>query len=75
MQCACVLGHFSLFVPPWTVLRQVPLSIEFSKQVYWSTLPCSSLDHPDPGIEPVSPASPALAGRLFTTSTNCEAQK
>ena len=41
----------------------------FSRQEYWSALPLPSAgDLPDPGIEPVSLASPALAGRLFTTS-------
>ena len=40
----------------------------FSKQEYWSGLPFPSLeDLPDPGIEPVSPAVPALAGGFFTT--------
>ena len=44
--------------------NQVPLSIEFSRQEYWSMLPFASLgDLPDPGIEPMSPA---LAGRFFT---------
>ena len=53
----------------WTVARQVPLSMGFSRQEYWSGLPFpSSWDLPDPGIEPVSPVSSALAGRFFTTS-------
>ena len=38
----------------------------------WVAMP-SSGDLPDPGIEPSSPMSPALAGGLFTTSTTCEA--
>ena len=55
-------------VTPWTVACQAPLSMEFSRQEHWSGLSFSSPeDHPDPGIEPVSPASPALAGRFFTT--------
>ena len=42
---------------PWTVARQAPPSMEFSRQVYWSGLPCPSpWDLPDPGIEPRSPA-------------------
>ena len=54
------------FQPPW--------SMGFSRQEYWSGLPCPPPgDLPDPGIEPVSITSPALAGRLFTTSTNREA--
>ena len=41
---------------PWTVARQAPLPIEFSRQEYWSGLPFTSPeDHPDPGIEPRSP--------------------
>ena len=42
---------------PWTVALQAPLFMEFSRQEYWSGLPCPSPgDLPDPGIEPVSPA-------------------
>ena len=42
---------------PWSVARQAPLSMGFSRQVYWSGLPCPSPgDLPDPGIEP----APAL---------------
>ena len=45
------------FVTPWTVARQAPLSMEFSRQEYWSGLPCPSLgDLPHPGIKPGSPA-------------------
>ena len=55
--------------PAWTVACQVPLSMEFSRQEYWSGLPLHSPgDLPDSGIEHVSLASPALAGRFFT---NC----
>ena len=50
---------------PWTVTRQASLSMEFFKQEYWSGFPCPSGDLPDPGIEPVSLMSPALAGRFF----------
>ena len=53
-------------VTPWTVARQAPLSMGFSKQEYWSELPfLSPGDLPDPGIEPTSPVTPALAGRFF----------
>ena len=42
---------------PWTVARQAPLSMGFSRQEYWSGLPFPSLgDLPDPGIKPGSPA-------------------
>ena len=59
----CVLSHVWLFVTPWTVAYQAPLSMEFSGQEYWSRLPFPTL-----GTfltDPVSPMSPALAGRLL----------
>ena len=44
-------------VTPWTVACQDPLPIGFSRQEYWSGVPFPSPgDHPDPGIEPESPA-------------------
>ena len=63
------LSHVLLFVTPWTVAHQVPLSMGFSRQEYWSGLlfPCPG-GLPDPGIKPVSPASFASAGGLFITS-------
>ena len=63
-----VLNRVQLFATPWTVTCQAPVSMEFSRQEYWSGLlfrPPRVL--PDPGIEPESPVFPALAGRLFTT--------
>ena len=52
----------------WTVAHQDPLSLEFSRQEYWSRLPFPSLwDLPDPVVEPMSLASPPLAGRFLTT--------
>ena len=54
----------------WTIAHQAPLSMGFSRQEYWSGLSFSSPgDLPDPGIEPSSTMSPALAGGFFTTST------
>ena len=54
-----------LFVTLWTVAHQAPLSMGFSRQEFWSGLPCPPPgDLPDPGIEPVSLRLPALAGRL-----------
>ena len=74
--CACVLSCFSrvLFcMTLWTVVSQAPLSMGFSRKEYWSGLPCPSPgDLPDPGIEPTSLMSPALAGRFFTSSTTWE---
>ena len=47
----------SLFVTPWTVACQVPVSMEFSQQEYWRGLPCLPPgDIPDPGIKPEFPA-------------------
>ena len=62
------LSHVQLFATTWIVARQAPLSIRFSRQEYWSGLPFPSPgDLPDPGIEPVSLASPAWAGVFFTS--------
>ena len=53
---------------PWTVAYQAPLSMEFSRQEYWSGFPCPySGDLPKQGTEPVSPVSTAIADRLFAT--------
>ena len=60
--CAQLLSHVQVFVIPWTVAHQPPLSIEFSRQEYWSGLPFPSPgDLPNPGIEPGSPALQADA--------------
>ena len=67
--CAQSLSHVQLLVTPWTVACQSPLSMGFPRQEYWSGLPFPPLRHlVNPGIEP---ASPALAGRYFTTEP-CE---
>ena len=51
-----LLSHVRLFVTPWTVTCQAPLSMGFSRQEYWSGLPFPSPgDLPNPGIEPGSP--------------------
>ena len=51
------LSCVQLFVILWTVARQAPLSIEFSRQEYWSGLPFPSPgDLPEPGTKPASPA-------------------
>ena len=56
------------FVTPWAMAHQALLSMEFYRQEYWSGLPFPSPgDLPDPGIEPASLVSPALAGGFFTT--------
>ena len=51
------------------VAHQAHLSMEFSRQEYWSGLPCPPPgDLPDPGFEPASHSSPALGGVFLTTS-------
>ena len=71
-----VLSCFSrvrLLVTPWAVTCQAPLTIGFSRQEYWSALPFPSPgDLPDPGTEPTSLMSPALAGGFFTISATLE---
>ena len=51
------LSRVQLFVTPWTVAYQDPLSMGFSRQEYWSGVPFPSPgDAPDPRIEPESPS-------------------
>ena len=75
--CVHILSRFSrvpLFATLWTVAHQAPLSMGFSRQEYWSELPCSPPgDIPDLGIEPTSLMSPVLVGRFFTTGAIWEA--
>ena len=68
--CMCLaIQSYPTLCAPWTIAYQVPLSMALSKQEFWHGLPfLSSGDLPDPGIEPASLVSPALAGRFFTTS-------
>ena len=83
--CVCVHAHvcictrgvtsvvFDSLQPLWTVAHQAPVSLGFSRQGYWSGLPCPPPgDLPDPGIEPESHTS-ALAGGFLTTSITSEA--
>ena len=59
---AYLLSHFSgvqLFVTSWTVAHQVPLSMKFPRQEYWSGLPFPPIwDFPNPRIKPTSPVAP-----------------
>ena len=77
--CACVLSHFSrvqLFATLWSVACYIPLSMRFSRQEYLSGFLClPPEDLPDPGIEPISLASPSLEDSFFTTSTTWEAHE
>ena len=70
LPCCAMLSHFShvqLFATLWTIAYQAPLS-RFSRQEYWSRLPCSlSGGLLNPGIQLVPLISPALAGGFFTT--------
>ena len=73
---ACVLSHFryvQVCATLWTVAHQAPLSMGFSRQEYWSGLPCPPGDLPHPGIKPMSLTSPVLGVGFFTTSTTWEA--
>ena len=74
----CVPSCFSrvrLFVTLWAIDHQASLSMEFPREEYWSGLPFPPPRYlPDPGIEPMSLVSPALAGGFFTTSITWEAQ-
>ena len=64
----CVYDQFCLFVTPWSVVLQAPLSMGFPRQEYWCGLPFPIPgDLSNPGIKPMSLASAALAGGFFTT--------
>ena len=75
----CVLSHFcrvQLLTILWTVVPRAPLSVGFSRQAYWCGLPCSPPgDLSDPGMEPTTLTSPALAGGFFITSPTWKAPK
>ena len=65
-----------LTVSLWTVACQAPLSMGFSRQEYWSGFPCPPPgDLPDPGIQPTSLLSPALAVGFITSSAIWKAPK
>ena len=67
-------SHIRIFATPWMVVCQALLSMGFSRQEYWSGLLCPpSEDLPYPGTETVSPVSPALTSKFFTTSNTWEA--
>ena len=76
---ACMLSRFSyvrLFLILWTIACQAPLSMGFSRQEYWSGLPCPPPgDHPNSGIKPVFLTSSAMAGGFFTVSATIPGTK
>ena len=64
----CVVRCVRLFVTPWTIARQAPLSVESAQQESWSGFPCPTPGElPNPEAEHTSLAPPALTGRLFTS--------
>ena len=73
--CAKLLQLWSDYsAMPWTIAHRAPLSMRFSRQEYWSGLPCPAPgDLSDPRIKPLCVVSPALAGGFFTTSATWEA--
>ena len=72
--CDQTLSGVRLFVMPWTIARQAPLSIGFSRQEYWSGMPFPPPgDLPDPEIESMSLTTPVLADGFFTTRATWEA--
>ena len=72
--CTQSLSRVRFFATPRTVADWAPLSMEFSRQEYWSGLAFPTPgDLPDPGIEPASLVSPALASGFFITSATREA--
>ena len=74
MYVLCRIGHVQLSATLWTVARQAPLAMGFSRQEYWSGLPCPPPgDFPHPGTETALLMSPALAGVFFATSATWEA--
>ena len=66
-------SHVQLFATLWTVAHQALLFMGFSRQEYWSELPCPPPgDLPHSGIKPTSLSSPGLAGGFLTTSATWE---
>ena len=74
MQVQVLLSCVRLLATPWTIACQAPLCMGFSRQEYWSGLLCPPPRYLlDPGIEPKSLMSSALAGGFFTTGITWEA--
>ena len=64
---ACTLSLIQLFVTPWMGAHQAPLSMEFSRQEYWSGVPCPPPgDLPDPGMDQTGVS--CIGGRRFKLS-------
>ena len=59
-------SHVRLLATPWTTVHQAPQSIGFFREAHWSRVACPPpRDLPNPGIEPASLMSPALAGEIL----------
>ena len=72
----CMLSCVQLFVTPWAVDHQAPLSMGLSRQEYWSGLPFPTAeDPPNPGIEPMSFASPGKSRRHYTKQNKSDKGK
>ena len=75
---ACLLSFscIQLFATIWTLAHQASLSVRFSREEYWSGLPCPPPGNlPYPGTESASLISPALTGKFLTTSATWEAPR
>ena len=74
--CGCLVAELCLFVSPWTLARQAPLSIGFSRQEYWNGLPFSSLgDLLDPEFEPASILYFGLFRWLSGKESTCQCRR
>ena len=69
----CHSRRVQRFTTPWTLAHQAPFSMGFSRQGYWSGLPCPPPgDLPNPGIKLISPVSPSAKNPLQTGSSPLE---
>ena len=76
LYCCCAQSCLTLCNPMDCIAHQVPLSMEFSRQTYWSGLPFHSPGNlPSPGVKPTSLASPALADRILLPLCHLESPK
>ena len=64
-----LFSHVRFFATLWSVVHQAPLSMGFSRQEYWNGLHFLQGIFPDPGIEPMTLMSPALAGSSLTLAS------
>ena len=66
LSLCCENSRVQLFMAPWTIVHQAPLSMEFSRQEYWSRLPFPvSGDLPDPEIEPSISCISCIGRQIF----------